>query len=881
MTLTEAIEAGYLEPAGSGTVSAGHPHQQGESMYEPRTDATLLSPGTKLAHWKIVKLVGRLHGASVYRVRHESERRKALLRVLEDADDPDAVARELDELDRIAGAKLPELVPIHEVHDAALPPFVVLEKPPSSSLRSLVRKNGPIRADAACRWARDVLVALDELHRRRVLHRDVRPDTITLTRDGAARLDACLYRDARPHTAEKRKRVAYVAPEVARGDTPGERSDLWSLGATLHFALTGRDPFGPRGTTAGILERKLRDPLPALSDHCAIGEAFDAFVARLVATDPAKRFESAGVALAAIDALASGLILTADDEDDDDLLDLISDLEDSDIEDVIESLAASASASASSAPAPARASAAMAMATVGSDDTWAPFDAAKSSSSMELQLLPAPPRYEPPPPSAPRPRPRLTGKHAHPITGRHRRRARIVPPGKTEEIPVVDAGGTDGPAEAESASPNQKPAKKPTKKHTKRRLAATPPPKTAKVARTVRGLDRSREKEVLAAAVLGVVALVAFFVLIRVSARQPLPAAANAAAAAAAAEADRSAAERLAAERVPEPMRPPALAPATIASADPVSLVAAGPDALPTTPRAAKPMRIGRRLFAAKMAAPVEAEWPRRIRWRADGAEMVLVTAGGFWRGSERPGEGPPHRARTAAFYVDVHEVTRSRFAGFLDGDLAARHTACTTGIGCSGDHVPTFWSADDQIAKLPVTGVSWHDAAAYAAWAGKRLPSEAEWEKAARGGDDRRSVPWGDDGFDSIFANIHRGDGAELDGFRTTAPVGSFPDGASPFGALDLVGNVAEWVADSWDAEAYREQLADAIGGLVVDPILFEDPEDEGVIRGGSFADVADDARVSARNPLARTSRSAKIGFRCVISVDAVDRDDFDAIAD
>jgi eukaryotic-like serine/threonine-protein kinase len=156
--------------------------------------------------------------------------------------------------------------------------------------------------------------------------------------------------------------------------------------------------------------------------------------------------------------------------------------------------------------------------------------------------------------------------------------------------------------------------------------------------------------------------------------------------------------------------------------------------------------------------------------------------------------ETPPATVVLPAFAIDRTEVTRAAYA------------ACVAAGACSPIQVATCVFFRDGQRELggelddarrtdaaPVVCASWSQAAEHCAWAGKRLPTAHEWEKAARGRDGRR-FPWGE-AWDPLAANWSE-DG-ELDGHVTTAPVGSFPRGASPYGALDMAGNVWEWVAD------------------------------------------------------------------------------------
>jgi len=165
--------------------------------------------------------------------------------------------------------------------------------------------------------------------------------------------------------------------------------------------------------------------------------------------------------------------------------------------------------------------------------------------------------------------------------------------------------------------------------------------------------------------------------------------------------------------------------------------------------------------------------------------DRVRVPAGAFTMGADRGGEPDEHPARSitlAAFSIDRLEVTNESYR------------ACVQAGVCTG---PRRFGADYERPRQPVVGVSWHDATAYCRWAGGRLPTEAEWEKAARGTDGRR-FPWGDepepDDSRAVFASHTHG----------PADVGGRPAGASPYGALDMAGNVWEWVKDVYDPMEY-----------------------------------------------------------------------------
>ena len=235
--------------------------------------------------------------------------------------------------------------------------------------------------------------------------------------------------------------------------------------------------------------------------------------------------------------------------------------------------------------------------------------------------------------------------------------------------------------------------------------------------------------------------------------------------------------------------------------------------------------------------------------------EMVRIPGGAFWMGNDNgpADERPRHRVQVAEFFIDRTKVTNAQFAGFMNAS------------GTQSADGQRWYDIDDSDARIhrrggqwlpdqghendPVVEASWYGALAYCRWRGKRLPSEAEWEKAARATDGRR-FPWGNEPPDKNRAHF----GA---GWNELKPVGSFPQGASPYGLLDMAGNGWEWVSSAYlpypyDAKDGREDLIrDATRGT----------------RGGGHDSRLEELTTTQRGRLVSRNPSGghhNIGFRC-----------------
>lgn len=230
-----------------------------------------------------------------------------------------------------------------------------------------------------------------------------------------------------------------------------------------------------------------------------------------------------------------------------------------------------------------------------------------------------------------------------------------------------------------------------------------------------------------------------------------------------------------------------------------------------------------------------------------DSVPMVTIPAGEFLMGTPegkgRADEWPQRSVYLDAFAIDQVEVTNERYLAFV-ATTGHRNPPNPYGTG-------PLQSAKG-IEQLPVVQTTWYDAKAYCSWAKKRLPTEAEWEKAARG-TDGRLFPWGNEPATPKRANFDR----EWEDEKTLYPVGSLPDGDSPYGVKDMAGNAREWVSDWYDADYYKHAPERNPQG----------PDKKGVvrsIRGGSWHSPLADITSSARGRGGFALQTHGTGFRC-----------------
>jgi serine/threonine-protein kinase len=254
---------------------------------------------------------------------------------------------------------------------------------------------------------------------------------------------------------------------------------------------------------------------------------------------------------------------------------------------------------------------------------------------------------------------------------------------------------------------------------------------------------------------------------------------------------------------------------------------------------------------------------PETFRFSSiDGMPQIYIPVGTFRMGGldirHGPDEVPAHDVTISAFWMDQLEVTNAMY------QLCVKEGQCTPPQSFASQRRNDYYE-NIEFKDYPVVYVTWGQAKTYCEWANRRLPTEAEWERAARG-DDQRTFPWGEDKPDERFTNFN---------FivKDTSRVGSYPLGASPFGVLDMAGNVAEWTNDFYKFDYYQSSIeTDPQGPLTSSGF-------NRVVRGGSLGDAEINIRLSKRSSVLGSDLrmekgspeylgdfSPRIGFRCAM---------------
>ena len=321
----------------------------------------------------------------------------------------------------------------------------------------------------------------------------------------------------------------------------------------------------------------------------------------------------------------------------------------------------------------------------------------------------------------------------------------------------------------------------------------------------------------------------------------------------------------------------------------PDALVSRLNDRFGITPRRIRISEFNAQYAVVKGALPIPAQHAPAVEPEHDSSGtstqppegMVLIPAGQFQMGGSYSDEKPVHPVHLDAFYMDIHPVTNAQYQAFLTQNQQWRKDQIEDRFS---DYSPLYlsdWTGTDfpdGKADYPVTHVSWYAAMAYAAWAGKRLPTEAEWEYAARGGSTGERYPWGNTPANTTYANY----GGSYSWWRRwrekvlnqPSRVKAYP--SFGYGLYDMAGNVQEWCLDEYDADFYSKSqdnrnpinAGERTFLWLVANFTSVQPDTSRVLRGGSWLNSARYLRVAHRSGSPPTGTTGYIGFRCVRAV-------------
>jgi len=657
---------------------------------------------------------------------------KVLLRKL--LDDPEFLLRFQNEAASTARIRHPNVVTIHESgqsDDGS--PYIAMEYLEGETLRQILKRRGALPVAECAEILQQVARGLNSAHKLGILHRDLKPDNIFVTRAEEGEIlvkivdfGLAKMRESATHTLTGTMlgTPAYMSPEQCLGMKSEEldaRSDLYALGIIVYEMLTGRVPFHS-DTPIGYVHKHIMEtppPLRAVAPSLAAPPQLETVVMKALAKERDKRqasvqelsreFSAAAVPQSAGTATPSGATQvverpTTHPERGSDVT--------------------------TESPRPARP-------IPGS--RGAPDTAVETPTTpMRISPVPVQPSPAPPRPTPPGAQSAGTGgATANPPNAEEVVRWAENEASKRGQQPTPWQRKTPSPLPAEIPIPGAPPAKPPV---------AAPPKAAPEVPRFRAEPPKPSRKKYYIVAAAGLLAVVVggYFYF------------------------------------------------------------------LPSSPR--KQKEAGVLSPAGAPAAPTSAV----------PASMVSIPAGSFQMGRDNapsPEETPAHSVSVAAFYIDKAPITESQYTTFAKRSIAA------------------------GTEQLPVTNVSWQEASDYCAGQGKRLPTEAEWEFAARG-TDGRLYPWGNN-FAAGLTNSLEG------GVGRLQPADAHRDAASPFGVLGMSGNVWQWTADNYKPYPGREAA-------------FQIPADAKVIRGGSYKADKLHVTTTTRNFELAPTRSPVIGFRC-----------------